>query len=377
MPDAALTLWDLVVTCSAVLIDEDDARPWRQRLDHLLGQPPGETERQEISSYLNKFAETDLPRWVATLQRPHGQRFLQRLLGARLYHRLEGALREDIAVLGDALRQGIQLTMPYIVALNDVTVSLTPDQLSQLPPLDLTVGTLLRAVLELDQALCQLVPVGGPLELLPSTRNDHASVAVSDLAALTDKLRQVVSGRSRAVVSDLNAALARKMRGARDALAYSADPVSQAANSLIELLDRLLRSAFSEEEVLAWIDENYSQAPNLIYVDASTRLVRATKKARALCFTYAGQRVIQPSGIHELVAAGVIATRTQLQQLKHADTGTIEDTNELLDHMAAVEAFLTLAVGLSWTLAPAEQVERLRARLDIRQNTAPSTSKSA
>jgi hypothetical protein len=46
------------------------------------------------------------------------------------------------------------------------------------------------------------------------------------------------------------ATLSRKIQGARDALTYSADPVSQAASSLIEMIDRLLRTAFNEAEVL-------------------------------------------------------------------------------------------------------------------------------
>lgn len=376
VPDVAITVWDLVVTCAAMLVDEDDRRPWRDRLANVFSSHPfSEAHAQEVAAYLTRFAETDLPRWAALLRRQPSQLFLQRLLGAAIYHRLKIALHEDASVVAVALRQGLQQTMPYIVALNDVTAPLTPYQLSQLPPIDVTVGTLLRGALELDQVLCKLVTLGAPLELLTSASEERSPLTVSDLSAFAEQFRQVVSGRSRQVVSDLNTALAHKMRGARDALAYSADPVSQAANSLIELLDRLLRCAFSDDEVMAWVDENYSDAPNMAYADTMTRQLRPTKKARALCFTYAGQRVVQRSGFHELVAAGIVATRAQLQQLKHADTGTIEETHEMLGHLAAVEAFLTLAVGLSWTITPDHQVERLRTRLETRR-TAPVQTNS-
>lgn len=251
--------------------------------------------------------------------------------------------------------------MPYAVALEDVAAVLTPRQIANCTPLNLAQGAIISLVLQLDQGLDRLVSKGLVLELASPRPDETATLRVADLTEFVDQLRQVVSGSSRAAVGELSGTLARKMQGARDAIEHSADPVSQAASSLIELLDRLLRLAFSEQEVLDWCDINYDSAPDLEYQKDGIR--RPTKRGQALCFAYASQPVSERSGLHEMLAAGLVATRNNLEQLKHADSNEPGEAEKLASHLASVEGFLHLAFGLAWALAPEEQVNRLRSRL--------------
>ncbi len=112
-----------------------------------------------------------------------------------------------------------------------------------------------------------MVPHGVPLAMATSRTEELRHLVVQDWAALMDELRQVVSTQAQVRVLQANSMLARKMQGARDALEHSADPVSQAANSLIELIDRLLRQSFPEPAVLDWVRTKYPTMSDLIWSD--------------------------------------------------------------------------------------------------------------
>jgi hypothetical protein len=118
---------------------------------------------------------------------------------------------------------------------------------------------------------------------------------------------------------------------------------------------------------MEWSRTSYQNLKNMTYVDrrdGGTERRRPTKMAQALCFVHSGQPVAEPSPLHELAAAALVTTRSALQQLKHADRGTEEELVEVRRYLAAVEGFLDLAVGLVWAIAPTDQVDRLRERLE-------------
>lgn len=157
---------------------------------------------------------------------------------------------------------------------------------------------------------------------------------------------------------NISSQLSRKVQGAKDAMSYSVDGVSQAANSLVELIDRLLRQAFTEADVIAWSTTHFPDDARMFHQG------RPTTRAKALCFVYAGLDVPEPpSVLHELVASGIVATRRRLEKLKHADLGTDEERDLLAAYLNSVEGFLTLVVGLGWAAAPEEKLETLKVRL--------------
>ncbi|MGW0664861.1 hypothetical protein [Streptodolium elevatio] len=89
----------------------------------------------------------------------------------------------------------------------------------------------------------------------------HADMSLwqdEDTASLVAFFRAAVSETSAKRVARANSALVRKINGARTALDQSEDCISQAANSLIELIDRIMRESFSQAEVMAWVEDNFS-----------------------------------------------------------------------------------------------------------------------
>jgi len=149
-------------------------------------------------------------------------------------------------------------------------------------------------------------------------------------------------------------------------LKYSADPVSQAANSLIELIDRLLRDAFSDEEVLAWIQDAFpGRIKALTYVPAGRSAMLPTKLGQALCLAYGAQQVTDPSLINETAAVALTTVRRQLQALKHADTGSPAESLQLVGYLSAIEGCLLLMIRLGWSSIPDDQLNMLRSRLPV------------
>jgi hypothetical protein len=206
------------------------------------------------------------------------------------------------------------------------------------------------------------VTIPDQLTAMQKARLDAPSV--SDIAGLTAGLRGRISGQSRALVKDLNDTLDRKLRGASDALAFSADSNSQAANSLIEFIDRLLRKTYTDDEVMAWLGENYPDLDDLTYHDRNAGKVRPTKRGQALCFVHARASVPQPSETHVLVATSLSAIRKKLQQIKHADEGTDEERDTITSCLIGLEAFVHLGIGLAWAMVPDAGLVDLKARLD-------------
>ncbi|MFK3981908.1 hypothetical protein ACI2K4_16220 [Micromonospora sp. NPDC050397] len=370
--DEAVLIWDTVVSSAAILTDDTDPRPWNERLEaafsdaFTIDADSINGDLEALTKHIESFTQVQLPEWTKTLKREGARQFLVKLLGSGTYYRLELALKQDCAILAVALRRATRNLMPYAVAFDDLISALPSGQAHQLPVLTGTPRALLLLFIRLDRALEKLVTFSSTATLIRGRESEATPFELADLAILTERFRKIVSGRSRKAVTELSAALGRKIQGARDALDHSADPVTQAANSLIELLDRLLRAAFSDDEVIEWIGANYPHAKDLTYFDikGAARKLRPTKKGQVLCFVYAGLAVDELSPLHELAATAVVTVRTQLQKLKHADMGTAEEAAEVAKHLNAIEGFLHLAISVAWASMPTERLDGLRVRLE-------------
>jgi hypothetical protein len=371
----AILLWDMIVSLARIFVDDQDKRDLNERLSSFVVELAGKevlhsSDIEDAVAYVQRFTTEDLPLWAQQLKKDGPVRFLVRLLGAAAFHRCTMALREDGAVLTVALQRATRALYPYAVALDDLYGTLPPSSIEQLASLTGGSNSALQLAFKLDEFFGEKARDWDlPLKLLSASDIDPTSVGVEELPAMVDRLREFSTQKSRAVVSDINDLLGKKMKGARDAIEHSADPVGQAASSLIELLDRTLRSAFTDDEVISWVQRNYPDLPDMTYIpkDSKSGTPKPTKRAQALCFAHAGVDVEQPSPLHQLAAAAISSARTGLQALKHDDEGTDEDLAELLRLLAAVEGFMTLVVGVVWAGAPTETVYRFRQRLAPRR----------
>ena len=366
-----LEIWDGVTSCVALMIDDSDERTLPERLNTYFEDRFGsldqisENDVDKIANEAKTLLAGKIPDWAEDLQRIGVRKFILRAVGEAKYQRLSFALKEDVAIIAVALRRAAKALKPFAVALDDLYATLPAEERLKLPTTIDLPNSMLSLMLVLDAQLDKLVDFSAPVLAVDNLPAELAVSTKNDLLALVGELREIVSGRSRDKVKALSVALGRKVQGARDALQYSADSVAQAANSLIELIDRLLRAAFTDEEVLAWINKSYPKSQGLTWIDKG--VTKPTKRGQILCFVHAGTTVDAPSIIHELAATALTKTRTQLQKLKHADQGTEEELQQIRQSLAAVEGFLHLAIGIAWAVVPEEQIEALRSNLDARR----------
>jgi hypothetical protein len=361
---------DVLVSALILFGEAADSRTLGERFGSLLAEYAIEDAEYSSTEYdreladwtqrLNTISDTELPRWTKRLTGDGGwKRFARKLLGAGSYDRLAHAIQEDLGAVAGGFRRIIQLAQPFAVALDDVLSVLTPEQIKGVDgTYDWAAISALRFLLQLDLAIGRYVESRFDWS---SFYLDKTHVEQSDLAEMVDRLRAAAVGPTRERLAELNSRLALKISGANDALEGSADGVSQAAHSLVELIDRILRTAFPDDVVMSWITNSDQSAADLTFDDGGRQ--RPTKRAQALCFAYGGRPAEQKSAIHEMVAKGLVTARTQLQQLKHADLGSESEVQRVKSLMAAVEGFLTLALRLGWATLDEAEVDGLRRRL--------------
>lgn len=361
---------DVLVSTLIVFGEAADSRTLGERFGSLLAEysvedangssPEFDRELAEWAQRLNAISDTELPRWTKRLTGDGSwKRFARRLLGARSYDRLAGAIQDDLAAVAGGFRRIIQAAQPFAVAFDDVLSALTPEQIKGVDgTYDWAAISALRFLLQLDVAIGRYVESSFDWSTF---HLDKTHVEQSDFAEMANRLRAAAVGPTRERLAELNSKLASKISGAQDALNGSADGVSQAAHSLVELVDRILRTAFPDSAVMSWISESARTVDDLTFV--KDRRQRPTKRAQALCFAYGGRPAEQKSAIHEMVATGLVSARTQLEKLKHSDQGDESEVQRVNSLMAAVEGFLTLALRLGWATLDEAEVDGLRRRL--------------
>ncbi|GAA4510829.1 hypothetical protein GCM10023191_074030 [Actinoallomurus oryzae] len=246
--------------------------------------------------------------------------------------------------------------MPFAVAWQDAIGVMTREQLASASKMDLLALNTVKLVVDLDALLGEKIFSALPMEVTMATEDDLEAWEYDEVAALIDRFRTLVSKASTLRVELANSPLVRKIKGARDALDHSADGVSQAANSLIELIDRLMRETFDQATVLRWLDANFPGDTSLIHIERGQR--RPTKRAEALCLVYGGGSAARPSTetddgtgpsiIHDALARAIVIARTNLQRLKHSDGDLHSDREELRMLMSAVEGALMIGLLLGF-----------------------------
>lgn len=362
--DWILTLLDAAITAAMVSVDPHDLRSAEERLDWLIETfdlPESGDEIERFTARLTELSEMQVPRWAKKTGTDSWKRFLRRFIGAAAYDRLAAALVSDTTVLAHALRQLISKIQPYALAVDDCAILLTPEQVAKLGPFGTgPTNSVLHLVLTLDGVLTKVLEANFDFS---SIAFDPNLPGESDLGEIIENLRPLLSGATRKMLAEISAKLSRKLAGASTALNTSEDGVAQAAGSLVELIDRLFREAFPDEQVLAWLEATDRGAGSeFVYIDKSKGISRPTKRAQALCFVHGGQ-VAERSIFHEVAAAGLVVAREKLQKIKHADTGDPEEREIVERALTVVESFLSVAIEIGWLGLPSETVDGLKLRL--------------
>lgn len=362
MEPVVLQFTDVVVTVCSVLTNEQDSRPWQDRLEDAFQEldPDVDAVVGGLETFARDETRVAVEAWVRKVRRVGYQAYARRLLGTAEYERLERALREDAAVVALAVRRGVRAAMPFVVAFEDGLEVMTKEQLAQVRAvnlLGLNIGQLMH---KLDSAIGEHVLPVLPMEAVPTSDDDFLG-----LEHFADDVRARVTSSATLHLTRVNEPLVRKLAGARDALKYSADGVSQAASSLIELIDRVLRESADESQVLEWIDRELKNMSDVTYLTGSGEW-RPTTRASTLYFLYGGGSVArQPSGaddgtgpsvLHEVLASVVVAARKKLQRLKHADSTDPAERDQLDQLLLAVEGALWLGLWLHQLTQPAPTI---------------------
>lgn len=361
--DSVIIILEVIIILVRRLLDDADGRPLSERVAGIeLELPAFDEARVELAfEFIDGLTERDLEKWLKRVATPQGRLFFRRLIGAAAYDKVERALREDGAVLVIGVRRAFRAVLPTAVALDDCTSVLSRKQIEECGGLSLVEHSALNLAFQLDKVLDQLLDMNLPLDGVPVRPDETRALAV-DIDTLAAQLRVLVSSDSQGKIADLSDALARKMTGAQDALSHSVDGACQAANSLLEFIDRLLRQAFSESFVLEWLADNYPAGKDLTYENKDTGKPHPSKRGQALCFAHGGQPVEKESVFHLISAAGIIETRRRLQQIKHSDSGTSEELLAMEDLIRSVEGFFIFAIRVGWAGLSNKRLDDLRER---------------
>ncbi|MGW2840630.1 hypothetical protein ACWCWD_22905 [Streptomyces sp. NPDC001493] len=379
LDESTIFVAEVLVSICKVISDESNSQQWFDRIgeyfDDLENSPLGgllekmmeDFQEDEAKTWLGKalvgMQDGEAQSWVDKYKAGGYKRFALRLLGAAQYRILVRALNEDAAVVALALRRIIRSLMPFAIAWSDSVGMLTKDQLKAAGRIELAGINAVSVLIEVDKLFGDKVLSRLPMEITAASGTDLVAWTPDGAAGLMGQFRLLVREASARRVERANSPLLRKIQGARAALQYSEDGTSQAANSLIELIDRIMRESFSPQVVLDWIDVNIPEYPEVSYMDKGCR--KPTKLGEALCFIYGGgptARIanqyddgVGPSVVHELVARAFVSTRNKLQKIKHADIGTPEEREQLLTLFSALEGALMLGLSIAKYSAGSEQ----------------------
>jgi ElaB/YqjD/DUF883 family membrane-anchored ribosome-binding protein len=366
LPDATIMVVDFFIAMVRLLIDDTDRRPWHDRLNDLNGLVDELDPQLQVTLKGLEQLSQDPSSITRKLKSPGFQDFVHKLLGEAKYTRLIRAVKADGAALAVGVRRGIRSLMPLALALDNCMTFVTREQIAQIKGFSQFSESLLRTVLVVDQAVDKVFQLDLPVDTM-TQRVEELEPLVEDIAdditGIAERVHEVLSGRSSEVLLELSEQLSRKVRGARDALDHSADGVSQAANSLVEFVDRLLRDAYSEGQVISWVSTYRPDEPDLLYTADQSGRVRPTKRGQALCFVYMGKEPGESFVFNEMAVVGLTTARARLQKLKHSDSGAAQEVEEARRGILAIEGFIVHAVRVGWMGMSEEELAQMRIRL--------------
>lgn len=359
--DALLVLLDTMVTLAHIVVDES-AVPM---IDRLAASGPElaflDQDTDWVIARLNQLSDTSITKVAKRLKNADGNEILNRLFGTATYRVVGAAFDEDLRVVLTAVRKLARFVRPWAVAFDDMYAQLDEKERVDVGLKSPLTTKMLGLLLEVDQML-DFALVGERLRL--PTKDKVAPVSAAEIQDAEDLLRRTLQASADENLEKLSTTFARKIKGARDALEHSADGISQAANSLIELIDRFARAAFTPDEVLAWLSANNLLVEEFIYVERAQ--VRPNKRAQILCLSWGGMPVVeQPESLRleRFVAFTLLNVRQRLQKLKHAEEDTEEERTLLENLLSVIEGAMVMMVRAFWLRVDAEHMQVLREQL--------------
>jgi len=373
LPDTAIQLLEMVVRGCRILLDDNDPRSLVDRvedlepmLDALVGGDAGHAQLDRFTQWSEQQVKDKLEHWVNRLRSPAGQAFLRRVMGTGRYDRIRQALTDDGALVMVASRRLLWYMLPLAQAFLDATAALPAESRAQYPSLPGFDRAVLQMAVELDEMIDGFAERQGMHLDVPGLpmRPDEVTRLAPDVEQLTLTIRAALRAETEEKVTELSGLLGRKLRGFEQALSYSDDGVSQAANSLIEFIDRLLRQAFDECYVLQWASTHFPGEDRMTHVDV-VNVVHPTTFARALCFVCAGDAPNEPYEPARMLADSLVSVRRAAEKLKHANADEATEVNTLRNLMAAVRGVMTFVMRFTWGLAHEERLDYLRRRFAI------------
>ncbi|WP_030777041.1 hypothetical protein [Streptomyces sp. NRRL F-2664] len=223
------------------MLDTDHPLPWQDRLGELCEAFEDEGLQAGLEFMLAQLQDPEQAKaWLNTFKGLNYQAFALRLIGAGPYRLLVEAVKQDGAVLALVIRRGMRALMPFAVAWSDAVSNMTVNQRKAVAKADILGLEIVQGIIQLDDAFGKKFISTLPMQLTAATADDLAGWQPDNLSEIVASIRQRVGESSAKRLERENSQLVRKIQGARTALAHSEDGISQAANSLIELIDRIM-----------------------------------------------------------------------------------------------------------------------------------------
>lgn len=354
---------DFIVTLCTIVLEEDEA-PLLQRINAATEEFGVLREEPAwITRALQQISEPELAAWARRLQRADHKKTLNRLLGTAMFNQLRQDLNTDARTVLATIRIGVNLFRPWALAIDDSLGMLTQAQKDDAGVPGTLMASFFGMALNLEELLGVTLADQAALKF-PQQTEQHA-LSEDEVQAAMNQLRLLVRASAEENLADLSEVFSRKMRGAREAMEFSVDGVSQAANSIVELIDRIAREAFTEDEVSRWLESNDLSDERHSYVTPKGDR-RPTKRAQLMCLAWAGSQ-IEPAGppsvsIHKIAAYTLLNVRDNLQKLKHSDANTDEERALLIQYLGTIEGTIMLMINACWITAGPQQVQAIRAQ---------------
>ena len=358
IPSDLVDLFGVIVGLLRLVVTSSEDKVSKAQIDGYFDSIDEETLDNAICALKEMTANGNalkmLKRFSAT---KNGTVFLERLLGAdgRL---LAQALNEDLAFLGVLFDQFIVGAMPVVQAWEDTLAVLNSENkiaLSKAVPVPVS---LLELIIGFENEFGKKMLTCLPEEMVNSAAEAISVFDTNKFFPSKESVRKYLNSDAEERIRLIDEPLTKKLRGSITALSCSEDGVSQAANSLIELIDRVLRDFATDDEIERWLQANGFSGEEVFRFSEEKGKDVPTKFGQCLCFLYGGGTVI--SGAADKQGADILATlyyylaksmtsaRNKLQKIKHADLGTDEERAEIKQITSAILGVIEIAHRFCW-----------------------------